>query len=406
MLQADYSKVTAEWVRQSLAGGWELYSDDLPMNFIGHAYHGSLAFNAARSSGLTFWESLPAPALNSLLWEIAGDAELPLINDVVISSSSGVIFGEAFHRISALLWDGPPPSSVNSLLAALVKPVGALNRRMIGERRFRTREDAPPAYEGNFRFAGQLARGGLLGRASAAHGVIGVEFTFGLNRSRRSRRSRRCRRSRCAPNRRPAAAGRQHPPAGSARRLAPHRWSALGRIGLFTSHSFDGGNGFRSAGSALGPGATVSLRVAGAASLRIWALAAPVLLCGYRNERPGRRSEPPGRARAGVSDGTGRARNARTRARLARPWPAAGVRRNRVARRSLDRRLSGHSARRQRRRAHPRSPRGGRPRAARRQLGPRNRTGGLGLRRAALLAQSLRERRPLRTCSLSPFPRR
>ena len=61
-------------------------NDQFSTNLFAHPYHGNLYFNAARSNGLTFWESAPYAFAGSLMWEIAAEVEPPAINDLMATT--------------------------------------------------------------------------------------------------------------------------------------------------------------------------------------------------------------------------------------------------------------------------------------------------------------------------------
>ncbi len=279
VLRADFAKVNRETISENLRGGWEIDSDDLAMNFLGHPYHGSMAFNAARSSGLTFWEALPAPAVNSYLWEIAGEAEAPSVNDLVITSTSGALLGEAFHRLSAALWDGPRrPSTSASLLGAALNPLGAFNRRVFGVARPRPPLDALVPLELSLQGGGALSSGPLLDRP-LAHAYFGLDLAYGLPWQ-------------AAPTvtaplsvfRLQGAFGAPTPMLAALRldglvagRSVETR-ALTGAVGLWGTQEFSTGPGFRVAGSGLGPGAWLTFPLGDDAALRAFGVAEASLL--------------------------------------------------------------------------------------------------------------------------------
>lgn len=279
VLQAEFAQVTDQTILRNFQGGWRLDTDDIWINFVGHPYQGSLAFNAARSSGLSFWESMPWAGINSVLWEIAGEAEPPSINDLVITSTSGAIVGEALHRLSALLWDRPTGSGFRDVvLGVLLDPLGGFNRGVFGRPRRRSELAEPPPYELSFGLAMQHARAGAL-REPLTQLVAAVELLYGMQ-------------PRATPDasaplslfRFRAELGGHGPLHGLLRLeglLAGASFetpTASGAWGLFSSHDFSTGAGFRTAGSGVGPGALVSWPVGDEGELRAFAIASWVML--------------------------------------------------------------------------------------------------------------------------------
>src|SRR5919108_3695226 len=89
---------TRAWGR-NIQYGWDWDEDAFPTNMFAHPYHGSLYFNAGRSNGLGFFESVPLAFLGSWTWEYFAETERPSLNDFLMSSFGGVEIGEIFRRI-------------------------------------------------------------------------------------------------------------------------------------------------------------------------------------------------------------------------------------------------------------------------------------------------------------------
>jgi hypothetical protein len=94
----------ATWWR-NLKGGWIWDPNGISTNNLEHPYGGAVYYNVARANGLSFWTATPMTVAGSLMWELFGEPVQPSINDVVITSLSGVNFGESVRRISDLLLD-------------------------------------------------------------------------------------------------------------------------------------------------------------------------------------------------------------------------------------------------------------------------------------------------------------
>ena len=74
-------------------------------NMFAHPYHGSLYFNAARSNGLNYFESVPFAILGSFMWECCGETHLPAINDWIMTSLGGASIGEMLYRAGSTFLD-------------------------------------------------------------------------------------------------------------------------------------------------------------------------------------------------------------------------------------------------------------------------------------------------------------
>ncbi len=122
--------VTMDSISRNVAGGWEFDKDDFAINNVGHPYQGSLPYLATRSAGYSFWQGMLGAFFGSAMWEIAGEAEPPSINDMITTTFGGSFLGEALHRTSIALLrnaDGWPPW-LRLVGSVLLNPVGAFNR--------------------------------------------------------------------------------------------------------------------------------------------------------------------------------------------------------------------------------------------------------------------------------------
>ncbi len=131
----------------ALHGPWEYDSDSVWENFTAHPYMGGVAFNFARSSGLSFWWSFGYAFVGSLLWELGGETEPPSINDQIETPVGGAFLGEILFRsyVMILQSGGDSPGFWRELAAAVINPPAAFNRLLFGDK-YRTQEfDLRPA---------------------------------------------------------------------------------------------------------------------------------------------------------------------------------------------------------------------------------------------------------------------
>ena len=136
VLDADYAQTTMHTWRHNFEHGFVWDNDQFSTNLFAHPYHGNLYFNAARSSGLNFWQSAPFAMGGSLMWEFLGEIEPPAINDLIATTMGGICIGEIAHRISNLLIDNRAQGFgrfVREAAATLVNPMKGLNRIISGE---------------------------------------------------------------------------------------------------------------------------------------------------------------------------------------------------------------------------------------------------------------------------------
>ncbi len=132
----DFARISPSSIWSNVTGPWVLDEDGFEVNQMGHPYQGSLSFAAARSAGVGFWTSALYTYSASLMWELAMETDPPSVNDQITTSISGVLLGEALHKLSGTILDVPSgrPGPFRETLAAVVNPMGAINRHVFGMR--------------------------------------------------------------------------------------------------------------------------------------------------------------------------------------------------------------------------------------------------------------------------------
>lgn len=134
--QADYAYVSPATWKTNLTTAPEWDADGFRINFIGHPYQGSLYFNAARSQGYNYWQSLPFAVAGSLTWEYFGETTLPSYNDMIYTPLNGAALGEIFYRVSSNILDDRTRGRervIREVAAGLINPVRGLNRLLQGK---------------------------------------------------------------------------------------------------------------------------------------------------------------------------------------------------------------------------------------------------------------------------------
>ena len=104
-LNSDFAQTTLNSLKRNFTDGMVWDNDFFITNLFAHPYHGNLYFNAARSNGLSFWESAPYALGGSLMWEFLGETEPPAINDIIATTCGGIAIGEMTHRLSRTVLD-------------------------------------------------------------------------------------------------------------------------------------------------------------------------------------------------------------------------------------------------------------------------------------------------------------
>ncbi len=115
---------------------WVIDDDQFSVNQFLHPYGGSIYFGAARSTGLSFWESFLYSVGGSFLWETGGETTPPSTNDMLTTSIGGTVLGEPLFRMAHLLLetDDGKPGFLRELGAAVLSPPTGLNRLIFGNR--------------------------------------------------------------------------------------------------------------------------------------------------------------------------------------------------------------------------------------------------------------------------------
>lgn len=136
VLQAEYSRINFKTVRNNFKSGFVWDNDMFSTNLLIHPYHGGLYFNAARSNGKNFWQSVPFAAGGSLMWELFMENEAPSINDFMATTLGGAALGEMTFRISDMLIDDRLTGFdrfKREALLTVISPVRELNRIINGD---------------------------------------------------------------------------------------------------------------------------------------------------------------------------------------------------------------------------------------------------------------------------------
>ncbi len=103
ILKAEWADVNpASWYN-NIKSGFSTDGDKFGTNFFGHPLNGSYYFNAARSSGYSYWASIPHSLAGSLMWEFFGETEPASEIDINTTTYGGIYIGEIVHRLSRYL---------------------------------------------------------------------------------------------------------------------------------------------------------------------------------------------------------------------------------------------------------------------------------------------------------------
>ena len=135
-LNSDFAQTTLRSLRHNFTDGMVWDNDFFITNMFAHPYHGNLYFNAARTNGLTFWESAPYSLLGSAMWEFLGETEPPAINDIIATTCGGMALGEMTHRLSLTILDDRDHGFrrfLREAAAAIINPIQGIHRIISGD---------------------------------------------------------------------------------------------------------------------------------------------------------------------------------------------------------------------------------------------------------------------------------
>jgi hypothetical protein len=118
-----------------LNGPWWYDQDQFATNQFGHPYEGSMYYTAARSMGLSFYESWLMSEVGSFLWETAGETEPPSVNDQITTPIAGSILGEVLYRLASRATNAMNPGFWREITVAVISPFTGLNRQIVGDQR-------------------------------------------------------------------------------------------------------------------------------------------------------------------------------------------------------------------------------------------------------------------------------
>lgn len=121
---------------ENIKNGFEWDDNNFSTNQFAHPFHGSLYFNAARSNGMNYWESIPFAWAGSFMWEYFGEVHHPSMNDWIATSMGGNTLGEALHRFSVMLTDNTASGSGRTwgeVGGTLINPVRGFTRLVTGD---------------------------------------------------------------------------------------------------------------------------------------------------------------------------------------------------------------------------------------------------------------------------------
>jgi hypothetical protein len=135
--KVDYTKISWKTTEYNLnPGHWAWDNDNFQTNQFGHPFHGSQFYSAFRTSGYSFWQSVPAAFAGSYLWETFAENQAPAPNDFINTSFGGIVLGEMTYRLSNKIVNKHTRGfkrQASEVVAFIINPANGLNRIMDGK---------------------------------------------------------------------------------------------------------------------------------------------------------------------------------------------------------------------------------------------------------------------------------
>jgi hypothetical protein len=171
--------------QENLEAGWTWDDNSFSTNQFSHPYHGSLYYNAARSNGYSYWESIPFTFAGSFMWEYFGETHNASMNDWIATSVGGAALGEILHRLAGTIRDNTATGSSRSwreVGGLLVDPMGGVNRIIDGDwsRQYANPDDRfPRNYRSNLDIGLRTRGEEKLWEADTTDVYVRAEFEYG-----------------------------------------------------------------------------------------------------------------------------------------------------------------------------------------------------------------------------------
>jgi hypothetical protein len=140
IMREGWAKISINSILNNLKYGFKWDGGSFKTNQLEHPYHGALYFSAARTRGLTYWESTIYPFIGSFVWEYFLETNRPSMNDFIMTPLGGITLGEILYKIAGLM-DSDDSRGVKSIirksLIFVINPMYGFS--LITERGFRKR---------------------------------------------------------------------------------------------------------------------------------------------------------------------------------------------------------------------------------------------------------------------------
>ena len=186
---ADFTQVSPRSWWHNIERGFTYDDNNFNTNMFAHPFHGSLYYNAGRSNGFNYFESLGFSLFGSFLWECCGETHPMAWNDWIATGVGGAAIGEALYRLSGTVLDNTATGSERTwreVGAFALSPVRGFNRVVsgrsahVGPNPEDPEDHLPNVLSNRLDFGVRIiGEGESLSDSSEVHGLFQVEFKFG-----------------------------------------------------------------------------------------------------------------------------------------------------------------------------------------------------------------------------------
>lgn len=174
-----WAKVTpANW-KANLKAGFQRDYDHFTTNWLGHPTHGSFFYNAARSNGYNYWQSIPFTVGGSLVWEYFGETYNASEIDLFTTSFGGIYVGEMTHRFSEAIRYKVKNKFLKYTFMSILNPVSQLNGLFFKDNPYFYRDTFHAPIRTQLSFGGSYPFGQIGQNPFGARGYLGYSVIYG-----------------------------------------------------------------------------------------------------------------------------------------------------------------------------------------------------------------------------------
>lgn len=136
IVKEDWAYINGKSIKRNFRKGPIWDSNSFTTNMFSHPFHGSLYYNSARSSGLSWYKSIPFVLGGSFMWEFFMESEFPSTNDLIATTFGGLALGEITFKTTDLLVDNRLRGAERigrEIVIGILSPMRAIHRLITGE---------------------------------------------------------------------------------------------------------------------------------------------------------------------------------------------------------------------------------------------------------------------------------